>query len=326
MLNVAQALKDPILIGSDSLPKYEFVQDIEETPDVSIQDGPRSRAQTSTPVDSFWFFEMDTPKPMAKALNDNSHLGASAMVEQTSTNLMEPVPIAAPGSFQLFMPDPEMMDRLGAETVEGPMPSQKVNDSIPIPILHLPSETSSKEPTPEPRARRSKSIKSVVIADPPVSGQQSPPRSISSTLTRIVSYQRPRERSKSRNSRLARAQQPVNATYAERKTLENLSSSMRSASELLERRRAEGASRYADMYPPNPLERGRAPLRTGSSMQAPFYRSMETGSTQSGSGPNGGNGLWGLFDMAQSWITGHKSRRDRSEEVSRSLIRKSRNV
>ena len=328
MLGVAQATKEPLMVESKGLPKDEFVQDIEETPDVSITEGARMRAANNDPVDSFWFFELDTPKPVVnnKTMVDLSHMGATATIESPPNipdlHNMPDVPIAAPGTFQLFMPDPDMMDRLGTETVTRPI--LKVPEPDPEPSESSDASISDESRRRSTRSRSKSAHRSVVFADNPVSGSQSPPRPARGTSqTRIVSYQRPppRERSKSRNTRIARAQQPVNATYTERKTLENLTASMRSASELLERRRSEGSSRYVDHYPtqPNPFEgRGRAPTRS-SQASSNIYRSSGTADATSG------GGLWGLFDMAQSWLTSHKSRRDRSEEVSRSLIRKSRN-
>ena len=75
MLHVAQSVKDPPLLGSQSLPKYEFVQDIEEIPDISIEDTLKnSKAFIMNPVDSFWFFELDTPKTDKKILDLGSTL------------------------------------------------------------------------------------------------------------------------------------------------------------------------------------------------------------------------------------------------------------
>ena len=187
------------------------------------------------------------------------------------------------------------------------------------------------------RLSRSSSKKRVVIADPPVSGSQSPPRSKS---RKLYSYQRPR--SPSFTTRLLTATQRVNSTYSERKTMENLTASMKSASELLERRRAarssvdntsttstsgtsttstSGTNTSTSRYVPdsNP-ERGRASTRyqvpTVPTEASSSYRSDTSNASSSGAS------LWGLLDMAQSWIM--KSRRDRSEEKSRYLIRKTR--
>ena len=120
---------------------------------------------------------------------------------------------------------------------------------------------------------------------------------------------------------------------------------MKAATDLLERRRSAGStyssstsnSRYVDYtpsYTPSTdynTERGRSTTRY-TPMQPPTtsmasYRSS-TGSMETGSGgPGSGSGqqtgsLWGLLDMAQSWILNHTSRRDRSEERSRYLLRK----
>ena len=138
--------------------------------------------------------------------------------------------------------------------------------------------------------------------------------------------------------------------------MENLNASMRSASELLRRRRAEGTSRYVAplLYPAGdlptpgthyePQRRGRVPARynpstdQGSNRPHQIHSSTgpghpaataHTGADHSTdrTGQTGGPGLWGLFDMAQNWIMKPvKSRRDRSEEQSRSLMRKSRTL
>ena len=403
MLPVAQTLDDPAMVGFQSLPKYEFVQDIEEIPDVSIEEIVKNKAISVDPVDSFWFFELDTPKGEKKIL-DLSHLGATATVEtsssssisasvsssyvsatSSSTDLLElempkdMPPIRAPGTYQLFMPDPEMMDRLGELGPNGPkipknsaINNREVADAgssgadakdfhnsaavkkdptsatgIPMTAVqdissHL-TVPGSNPVDKDSRGRRSRSgsTKRVMIADPPVSGSQSPPppeaRPRSGTgSTRIVSYQRPRfDRSKSRNTRIKEAiSQPVNPAYTDRKTMENLNASMRSASELLQRRRAEGTSRYVDQYPSSgvPHDRGRTSARYISSDPGsiPTYRSTTSRGSQGqdhSTDRTSGGSLWGLLDMAQSWIMKPvKSRRDRSEEQSRTLMRKSRTL
>lgn len=154
------------------------------------------------------------------------------------------------------------------------------------------------------------------------------------------------------------------STLSEKRTLDNLNASMKAASEILERRRSErrgtaysgtgSTSRYvgADYslpFPPDHLgtgatERGRPTSRYSLPMQPPptkSYRSSSgsvdtSGSAGSGSsshhatsgagGTGTGNSLWGLLDMAQSWIMTHTSRRDRSEERSRYLLRKTKPV
>ena len=153
------------------------------------------------------------------------------------------------------------------------------------------------------------------------------------------------------------------STLSEKRTLDNLNASMKAASEILERRRSErrgtaysGSSRYvaADYslpFPPDHFgvsatERGR-PTSRYTLLQAPptrSYRSSSGSTSSSGSDSSGsiagsgsghhatsgapgtGNSLWGLLDMAQSWILNHTSRRDRSEERSRYLLRKTKQV
>ena len=98
--------------------------------------------------------------------------------------------------------------------------------------------------------------------------------------------------------------------------MENLTASMRSASELLERRRAEGTGRYADFSTEN------SRLSRPRTSQVPPTTSYRSTANTGNTGANNNGSLWGLLDMAQSWIM--KSRRDRSEEKVKSLIRKSR--
>ena len=326
LLHVAQNAKDPPLVGYRTLPKYEFVQDIEEIPDILIQDTDKINAVQIQPIDTFWFFELDTPKVERKIVNLGA-IGATAQVETSFVPSEVPidVPIATPGTYQLFMPDPEMMDRLVSEV--------KSDETYKPPIPPEP-EPPAVEPTEPPEGAttmrsRSHSIKKVQIADPPVSGSQSPPtsaRARAKSGTRIVSYQKPREsfqvtsrppRADRSKSRATRAREAVN----ERRAMDNLTASMRNASEILERRRAEGSSRYADPYSNPRADLYESRGRTASRYQAPpttSYRSTTSDSTSTGSS------LWGLLDMAQSWLTSHKSRRDRSEERSRYLIRKTK--
>ena len=338
LLHIAQITQDPHLLGYKNLPKYEFVQDIEETPDVSIQDTEKVTAIQIQPTDTFWFFELDTPKVDRKII-DLSSLGATAKVETVSdtyrvsdtsdTSVNTDVPIAAPGTYQLFMPDPEMMDRVD-----------------PKPEPEKPSAATTASGPPEPRPPRSESTKRVQIADPPVSGSQSPPKSRAKSGTRIVSYQRPKEsasrpprhdRSKSRNTRAREA-------VSDRRALDSLTASMKNASEILERRRTEGSSRYVEPLnhysaasaasmastasTASSLEaRGRSASRYYVPPSSTSYRSTaSTASTASAASEaaTSSGGLWGLLDMAQNWLTTHKSRRDRSEERSRYLLRKTK--
>ena len=115
---------------------------------------------------------------------------------------------------------------------------------------------------------------------------------------------------------------------------------MKAASDILERRRSERNrpdSRYVGDYslPLPPMadirqERGRPSSRYSSlNLQQPPSRSTtatssaSAGNASAGSDPTSGS-LWGLLDMAQSWLSGHTSRRDRSEERSKYLMRKTR--
>ena len=83
---------DPPLMGSEIIPKYEFVQDIEEIPDVIIQE-PHviGQALVIGPVDSFWFFQLEKteqwPRPNWMPPEDNSL--ANQIGQSNQNNLVE---------------------------------------------------------------------------------------------------------------------------------------------------------------------------------------------------------------------------------------------
>lgn len=212
---------DPPLVGCADLPKYEFVQDIEDYPDIVMQDSNiMGKAMVHDPVDSFWYFELEQNAPEAPA---PTVAPKAAMTDAP--------PIAPPGSYQLFLPDPEMMDRVGTfqtgdifqTEAKGTIPVA-ADLNIPIASVPLVSPSTSTASGEQSQSRSESKQRSVVFADPPVSGSQDHPDSVlsstagsssraaSSSSTRIVSYQRPKvkERSRSRNTRIAAATQQVN--------------------------------------------------------------------------------------------------------------------
>ena len=213
---------DPPLVGCADLPKYEFVQDIEDYPDIVMQDSNiMGKAMVHDPVDSFWYFELEQNAPEAPA---PTVAPKAAMTDAP--------PIAPPGSYQLFLPDPEMMDRVGTFQTEDIFQTEAKGTipvaadlNIPIASVPLVSPSTSTASGGQPQSRSESKQRSVVFADPPVSGSQDHPDSVlsamagsssraasSSSSTRIVSYQRPKvkERSRSRNTRIAAATQQVN--------------------------------------------------------------------------------------------------------------------
>ena len=219
LLQLVDTNLDPPLVGCADLPKYEFVQDIEDYPDIVIQDSNiMGKAMVHDPVDSFWYFELEQNAPEAPA---PTVAPKAAMTDAP--------PIAPPGSYQLFLPDPEMMDRVGTFQTEDIFQNEAKGTipvaadlNIPIASVHLVNPSTSSGGQTQSRSESKQ--RSVVFADPPVSGSQDHPDSVissatgsssratSSSSTRIVSYQRPKvkERSRSRNTRIAAATQQVN--------------------------------------------------------------------------------------------------------------------
>ena len=219
LLQLVDSSLNPPLVGCADLPKYEFVQDIEDYPDIVIQESTvMGKAFIGDPIDSFWYFELE-----------QNGAEAPAPTVAPKASMMDSPPIAPPGSYQLFLPDPEMMDRVGILQPEdifqteakGTIPvAADINIPIAVPVVS-PSSSSSTA-SGQSQSRSESKQRSVVFADPPVSGSQDHPDSVlsgsstsrttSSSLTRIVSYQRPKvkERSRSRNTRIAAATQQVN--------------------------------------------------------------------------------------------------------------------
>ena len=245
----------PLLCSSELLPISELIQEVEEFPNVSIIQGyfGLGQALVSGPVDSFWFFQLD-PRSKVEVqaggtaatvpssvpslpLSDNqSNIGAgngSGADEDDEDELIDDLPhdmpFAKPGSFQLFLPDPEMMDRVGTLRDVTSDHEQQILDSKEAEATSSSSSsTSNQEKTtkisgPESTRNSDESKQRVMFADPPVSGsQECPPLMLNdriqvesrskseATKSRLVSYQKIRDRSHSRNSRFAAATQQVN--------------------------------------------------------------------------------------------------------------------
>ena len=257
----------PLLGSSELLPTYEFIKEVEEFPNVTIiqEYFGLGQALVSGPVDSFWFFQLDPrskvevlgtpatiqsslPVPSLPLSSDQFPIPVENIIGANGDDLddddeelvddLPDMPIAKPGSFQLFLPDPEMMDRVG----ELGRDLSDQNEQIFKNSQEAEASTSSKTINkPEDLQQQDQEIKTgngkrsirdeskqrgVTFADDPVSGSQEPPttsmldrlqveaRSKSeATKSRLVSYQKIRDRSGSRNSRFAAATQQVNRYF-----------------------------------------------------------------------------------------------------------------
>ena len=145
------------------------------------------------------------------------------------------------------------------------------------------------------------------------------------SVTRSRSGRRPRDSSTAAN---------------DRKTMAELEHSVRSASDLLERRRlakvssssnypstSSTYSTYSSTYsttsttePTKERERGREVKRTS------YTRSTVGSMPSSVTADESATSLRGLLNFAQSWLTTHKSRREISMERSSQLLRRSKHL
>ena len=263
-----EILLNPPLEGDEIIPKYEFVQDIEENAEATIvtETPVIAQALVKEPINSYWYFQLETESGNSESGNNvpgtwSPTLGASSLPQQENISTVleddDTPPIAKPGSFQLFLPDPEMMDRVGqvhpdeiyqrSSTVatknavnNAENYGNSIQKSLNLEVGNSSTQSSARSKStnadtiitkseslsaiPEvpqasnrrsersERPERSESKARVTFAENPVSGRQSPPRSKSTSSTpKLVSYQKPRkDRSRSRNSRIASATQQVN--------------------------------------------------------------------------------------------------------------------
>eukprot|EP00095_Tigriopus_kingsejongensis_P005314 snap_masked-scaffold337_size202799-processed-gene-1.16 protein:Tk05314 transcript:snap_masked-scaffold337_size202799-processed-gene-1.16-mRNA-1 annotation:"dual specificity protein phosphatase 14" len=120
-----------VLLQALSIDTFEYVQDLEDSADTLIQEvGCREHAdRVQGPVDTFWFFDM------------------SQVPTQT-----DGMPI--PPNLQLFLPDPEMVDRLGQEESISPPPTTTTS---PVVGLLWPSAETSR-PRSTSRSREEKRV------------------------------------------------------------------------------------------------------------------------------------------------------------------------
>lgn len=284
---IADQINVEKLACEDELPNYQFVQDIEEQAEISYTEF-ESIDYILDPPDTFWYFQLDN--------NAEKERGRTLQRSISDTASQKDATHSIHGSrYQLYLPDPETVERLGTEPQENDESNletieQKINTS-----LEFSQEKISNEQMTAPDLIQG-SVKSrhkrVTIREEPITSK-----------SKLVSYQRPRS-----NSRRRKMEEDNT------KMIRDLNASVRQASNLLERRRTAGESSY---YHSRQEESSR--LNTyGSSSKNRSNLTMSTSSSEVSTS------LRGLLETAQNWFINHGSRRERSMERARSLMKRSK--
>jgi hypothetical protein len=244
--------------------------------------------------------------------------------------------------YSLFLPDPDAVEQVTPVQIVDEIPEEVVAaaKTTPIPVV-APKLTidASDLVQGSVKSRRSHrtSEKHVVIDDSPPRVRRISPQPVTRLSSGLYSYQRPPGGavSRSRSGRRHRTD-----SVNERRTISELEASVRSASDLLERRRlAKEASSSSGMYTATSTyttsayypsteptrERGREVKRSSASYTTRTSASNIVGATSS-TPDDSPISLRGLLDFAQNWLTNHKSRREVSMERSSLLLRRSKHL
>ena len=386
--SIAEASCCEILNSGTIIPSFQCTQHHAK---LSVQAETSSDWLTliSPPVDTFWYFKLDTPQTQRRGISQpekDLDITDAPDLERSAT----PLPILGKAkSYQLFLPDPNIIDQLAGSFVtdEEAKHSSSETDVTTISVdsenqvLVAESEMQNEDVLESTdlvlgsvKERKIKGERRVVIADPPATivNVDSPSSSPSlrkrlGSFGKLISYQRPkhespqrnkhpRPKSRDRSKSRKRREQREKDTEEDIKAIHELQNSVQSVSYLLDRRRAVGRSSYygsgtSASYQGNnetdssslsastntERHRGRARERVVNTENTLSYSSIKEdrqrySATSSSSimPPNsqdtqghGGSGIRNLLGVAQSWIFNHTSRSERSEDRSKSLLRKS---
>ena len=89
MLQLPEILLNPPLEGDEIIPKYEFVQDIEENAEATIvtETPVIAQALVKEPINSYWYFQLETESGNPESGNNvpgtwSPTLGASSLPQQ----------------------------------------------------------------------------------------------------------------------------------------------------------------------------------------------------------------------------------------------------
>ena len=243
--------------------------------------------------------------------------------------------------YSLFLPDPDAVEQIApVQIVEEAAQEPLVVAETPIPTVVVPKPTIDAsdlvQGSVKSRRYHRTSEKHVVIDDSPPRVRRISPQPVTRLSSGLYSYQRPPGAiSRSRSGRRHRTD-----SVNERRTISELEASVRSASDLLERRRlAKEASSSSGMYTATSTytasayypsadstrERGREVKRSSASYTTRSSAANVVGATSS-TPDDSPISLRGLLDFAQNWLTSHKSRREVSMERSSHLLRRSKHL
>jgi len=243
--------------------------------------------------------------------------------------------------YSLFLPDPDAVEQIPpVQIVEEAAEEPVVVAETPVPAVVVPKPTIDAsdliQGSVKSRRYHRTTERHVVINDSPPSVRRISPQPVTRLPSGLYSYQRPAGAvSRSRSGRRHRTD-----SVNERRTISEREASVRSASDLLERRRlAKEASSSSGMYTATSTytasayypsteptrERGRELKRSSASYSTRSSASNVVGVTSS-TPDDSPISLRGLLDFAQNWLTSHKSRREVSMERSSLLLRRSKHL
>ena len=381
MRPVVEICNRNIFHAESDIPHQNLTKDIKEqaTTSVELETSSEWLSSVTPPVDTFWYFKLDTPKTTRK----DAPLLEIEQIEELKVEKRPTTPLPILGkakTYQLFLPDPDMIDRLASTFVteeeakhaenDTKIPSNGADSEIPTVIIATEIQPNTNPDSIEVKdlvqgsvkERKSKGERRVVIADPPavVFNEESPSsmRKRLGSIGKLISYQRPRNespqlskhlrprpRSRSR-SKSRRREERRKREEEDRQAMNDLQNSVQNASYLLEKRRTVGKATYygsgtGSSYSSNDTDivtsapetqRGRARERLSTTDISSYstkedHQRYSTASLMSSDSqdlqPNG-SGIRSLLGVAHSWIFNHTSRSERSNDRSKSLLRKSK--
>jgi len=321
------------------LPEYQFVQDIEDQADALIHKITVSEVALVTETDSFWFFSLETASvQLEKGENTNN-----------------------PSNFLLFLPDRKLATRIGQEDIfpentaefeESDLNMVNPEAVVAEVLLEIKDQT---QPTIQEKVTKDKKVKFVERGATATKVQEK--EDINETKKKVKTIYYGRDRSKSR-TRLKEVQTGAKvrrdrsaSRYNEVEIMQNLARSVEESNTILLRRRAgeDGSNtRYSERvtFSPSP-ERFRSPRLETRSEERFARRSREQqrnreetermerskrSITKEENIPNQpaaaqvdpatAGGIGGLINFASNIFTS-RSRREKSKDRSRGLLRKS---
>ena len=338
--NVVDCLHPVQLRATTTLPEYQFVQDIEDQADTLYHKISVADVALVTETDSFWFFSLETASVQPEAGADT-----------TSSN---------PSNFLLFLPDRKLATKIGQEDIFPD--NDEENEESDLNVVNPEAVVAEvlleiKDQTNPTSQEKSTKDKRVTFERGAVASKVYEKEETNDTKKRVKTIYYGRDRSKSR-TRLkevetgGKVRRDRSASrYNEAEIMHNLARSVDEANTILLRRRAgddESSTRYSDRvtFSPSPERYSiRSPRLETRSEERFARRSREQqrnreetermerskrSLTKEENIPNQpaqvdpatGGGIGGLINFASN-IFANKSRREKSKDRSRGLLRKS---